>query len=207
MEISPYMLTLLLVYSFLFGVFCGGVNDVFKITRALLGDGRELGGAGYLYNKEIFLVGKLSQNKKSPLLPLLIFIEDFILVVFIGCGVVVLNYYLNRGQFRLYTLTAVAAGFALYYFTVGKLVALVFSRIVFLVRAALAILLKLCLYPIKLTFDVIKKIFTAAVKKIRFAIEKRRVMRYNKKEREALIEVSKSGFMIEAEKEGKTDEI
>jgi len=63
------------------------------------------------------------------------------------------------------------------------------------------------LYPIKLTFDVIKKIFTAAVKKIRFAIEKRRVMRYNKKEREALIEVSKSGFMIEAEKEGKTDEI
>ena len=32
-------------------------------------------------------------------------------------------------------------------------------------------------------------------------------MRYNKKEREALIEVSKSGFMIEAEKEGKTDEI
>ena len=135
MEISPYMLTLLLVYSFLFGVFCGGVNDVFKITRALLGDGRELGGAGYLYNKEIFLVGKLPQNKKSPLLPLLIFIEDFILVVFIGCGVVVLNYYLNRGQFRLYTIVAVLAGIAAYYFTVGRLVILLSEAIIFFIKA------------------------------------------------------------------------
>ena len=180
MEISPYMLTLLLIYSFLFGMSSGVLNDLLKITRALFfGD----------------------EKKKSFILYVLLFFEDLLLAVFIGCGVVVLNYYLNRGQFRLYSVFAVASGFALYYFTVGKAVGFISDYIVRLVRRSARLVCSILTYPIKAIFLCIKKIFIYIVKKISFAIEKERVIRYNKKEREDIIERSKSGFISEVEKE------
>jgi hypothetical protein len=146
---------------------CGAVNDAFKITRALL-----FGEA----------------KKKNAMLSILLFVEDMILVICIGCGVVALNFYLNRGQFRAYSVLALAVGFAVYYFTVGKLVGVISVYIVRLIRAVVRIIYSVVSYPIKLIFRCVKKIFLYFVKKIKLAIEKIRVMRYNKREAALLAE-------------------
>ena len=167
MEISPYMLTLLLFYSLMFGMVCGAVNDAFKITRALL-----------------FSEAK----KKNVMLSVVMFLEDMLLVIFIGCGVVALNFYLNRGQFRAYSILALAVGFAVYYFTIGKLVGVISGYVVRLIRAVVRIIYSVVSYPIRLVARGVKKIFLYSVKKIKLAIEKIRVMRYNKREAALLAE-------------------
>ena len=192
------MLTLLLIYSFLFGIAAGALNDVNKLIRGLLGERR-----GELYSrlceKKLVLVGSLLQRPQSKALktamPVIIFVQDVLLFVFIGFGIVVLNFYLNRGQMRLYTVTSVAAGFLAYCFTVGKLVSLVSDVLLFLVRAVFTIALRVISLPIVFIFSLVKKAALGAVKKIIFLLEKRSAMRYNKKRSERLLRLSACGFI------------
>ncbi len=182
MEISPIRLALLLLYSFVFGMAAGVLNDINRVLRALLGDRRRGARGERLYDKKLPLVGKLSQRKKSRALPVLIFVGDVLLFVFIGCGIVVLNFYLNRGQLRLYSITVVGVGFLAYYFTLGKLVMLVSDYIVFFVRATLAITFHIVSAPFLALFRAVKKIFLRIFGKFRRLLEKRRLVRYNKRE-------------------------
>ena len=202
MEISPYMLFLLLVYSFVFGMAAGVFNDINRIIRALLGDCRRDAQSCKLYNTKVFLVGKMSDRRESRILPVIIFFQDVMLFVFIGCGIVILNYYLNRGQMRIYTVTAVIGGFVLYYFTLGKLVTYLSNYIVFFARAFFAIAFKIAAFPFRAFLGVIKKIFLFALEKIKFLLEKRRLVRYNKRKG-----LEEQGTVNNGEKEGVENEI
>ena len=193
MEISPYMLSLLLVYSFLFGASSGAFNDANRILRIAL---------GIENNRK----SKCARQKVMSFFSILfICIQDILLFAYMGIGVAVLNYYLNRGIFRPYSVIAVAVGFILYYFTLGKIVRFFSERIVRLLRLVVLWILKVVLAPIRfvlvLCLNGIKKLW----KKYRFAIAKRRIIRYNKIKRAELKALSNCGFVADksAERKGK----
>lgn len=191
MEISPYMLGLLLFYSVLFGMAAGVLNDIFRISRIFLGVSYRGRGLGKLRAIKLPFGIKISRGQggkvKKRALSALIFIEDILLFAFCGCGVTVLNYYLNRGQLRLYTITATLAGFAIYYFTAGKLIMLFAEALTFVAEAALRILFHILSRPFVWIFRATRKIFSPLLKKISYAIEKRKNIVYNKG-REAVLE-------------------
>ena len=200
MEISPYMLFLLLVYSFLFGMAAGVFNDVNRITRAILGVRYPSRSFERLYSLKLPFIGALGDKRsesklKETLLSVVIFIQDILLFVFIGCGTAVLNYYLNRGQFRLYTIVAVAAGFAVYYFTLGKLVIFLSQGIVFLLRAVFNIGVYILSRPFVWVFLAVKKSVIYCYKKVSHAIAKKKIIGYNKKRRAELLALAQKGFI------------
>ena len=201
MEISPYMLTLLLVYSFLFGAFAGALNDAGKIFRALLFGTGSAERQRKLCDIKLILVGKLPQKRESKALPIIVFICDVLLFLCVGCGIAILNYYFNKGQMRLYTITAVAVGFLFYYFTIGKIISFLSDYLVFFLRAVTAIALKLFLTPFAIAFGTLKKIFLLLVRKIVFALEKKSMIRYNEREVRHLGKLSERGFTQENAKE------
>ncbi len=201
MEISPYMLTLLLVYSFLFGAFAGALNDAGKIFRALLLEGTSTKRQQKLCDIKLVLIGRLPQKKESKALPVIIFLCDVLLFLCIGCGIAILNYYFNKGQMRLYTITAVAVGFLFYYFTIGKIISVFSDYLVFFLRAVTAISLKLFLTPFAIAFGCLKKIILLLVRKIVFALEKKAMIRYNEREVRHLRKLSERGFTQENAKE------
>ena len=199
MEISPYMLMLLLIYSFLFGMSAGAFNDINRIVRALMGVKYSAKAFRRLYEIELPFVGKLSpsrEKKRSRRVSeaAVIFLQDILLFAYMGCGTVILNFYLNRGQLRLYTIAAVAAGFALYYFTLGRLVILLSEGIIFFLRATLKISFFIFTRPAVWLCRAVGGIFRLAYKKIKSAIAKREIMRYNKIKREELLRLSAQGF-------------
>ena len=200
MEISPYMLTLLLIYSFLFGMSAGVFNDISRIIRAFLGVRYSKKSFERLYSLKLPFVGQIAQERsagawKRRALSVLIFFQDILLFVYLGCGVVVLNYYLNRGQFRLYTIAAAAVGFVLYYFTLGRIVMLLSEGIIFLIRAIFKMFFYIISRPFVLIFSVLSGILQKILKKLRSAIEKRRSVRYNKEKRTELMVLSERGFL------------
>ena len=200
MEISPYMLMLLTVYSFLFGMSAGAFNDINRIIRGFLGVRYSKKSFDKLYTIELPFVGALSRSDeetktKKKLLGVLIFLQDILWSVYIGYGTVILNYYLNRGQFRLYTIVAVLAGIAAYYFTVGRLVILLSEAIIFFIKASLKILLWLISRPFVVIGGRIIKGVKKLCKKISSAIAKKKNIRYNKKRREELAALAEHGFL------------
>jgi hypothetical protein len=176
------MLTLLVVYSFLFGAATGVVNDALKIFRKLI-------------------FGKGGSKAEAVVL----FVEDLLLTLFIGCGVVVLGFYLNRGIFRWYTVAAIGVGFVTYYFTLGKLVELISDYIIRFLRFVALKIFIVVSYPIRALFTAVKKIIVSSIRKIAYALEKRRVMRYNKRKAEKLIAASKNGSADTVIKEEKNE--
>ena len=194
------MLTLLLIYSFLFGMSAGVFNDISRIIRAFWGVRYSKKSFERLYELKLPLVGRLGSGRaegkwNKRFLGVIIFFQDILLFGYFACGVVVLNYYLNRGQLRLYTVAVAAAGFAVYYFTLGRLLMLLSEGVIFFIRAALNILLHIIFRPFVLLFRLIFKIFGRVSKKLRSAIEKKASLRYNKEKQRELTQLSLQGFL------------
>ncbi len=199
MEISPYMLMLLLIYSFFFGMSAGALNDINRIIRAFFGVRYSKYSFDKLYSKKLPFVKKPLERKeigvaKNRILSLIIFIQDILLFVYFGCGIVVVNYYFNRGQLRLYTIAAALAGGAIYYFTLGRIVMAISEAIIFFIRGAFKVVFFLLFYPISLIF---KKIFGAIKKmriKIKTSLAKKRDIRYNESKQSELAALARRGF-------------
>lgn len=207
MEISPYMLMLLLIYSFVFGMSAGVFNDINRITRAMMGVKYSGKAFERLYRIELPFVGRLSSSGKEKRLKrtvesAVIFLQDILLFAYLGCGTVILNYYLNRGQLRLYTIAAMAVGFAIYYFTLGRLVIFLSEGIIFFIRAALKISFYVASRPAVWLWHGMRKICLSICKKIYSTIAKKRIMRYNKSKREELLTLSARGFRNGGEENG-----
>lgn len=200
MEISPYFLTLLVIYSFFFGAVVGILNDLHRLTRILFGVRYSKKHFERLYEAKLPLlgraVGEIGTGKiKKILLPVMIFFQDVLLFSFTAVGVAILNYYFNFGQFRIYTVISVLLGFLLYYFTVGKLVMLFSEGIVCLARMALAMLLYLLTRPFVLLWRLICAVVRKITDKIGEAIAKRRKKLYNIRMIDRMMRESANGFL------------
>ncbi len=186
MEISPYMLLLLLIYSFFFGMFAGVFQNLNKALRVLFCLDGGHGKCAKLYELKVPFVGVLKRpcsdiRAKRIFLSVLIFFQDILLFALLGFGTVVLNYYLNRGQFRLYTIASVAAGFAVYYFTLGKLFSFLLEIAAFIMRASIKIILYILSRPFVPIWKKISERSTKINKNISYALAKKKIIRYNKK--------------------------
>ena len=200
MEISPLFLSLLLLHSFLFGVFLGGINDLNRIVRVFFGVSYSPKTYRSLYTKELPWIHRPLQKKErsrvgSGALSVLIFFQDVFLFLIAALGVVLLEYQYNSGRFRFFVLPAMLLGFVLYYFTVGKCLMTVSEAVVFFIKAALLIVGRCFLYPFIKLFGFILNFFRKITKKFRICIAKRRKKLYNIHVKKKWLCLSKKGFV------------
>lgn len=193
MEISPYMLSLLLLYSLIFGISAGVVCDLNRIVRIALGIGRGARSSKKRGAQRIFSAASI----------LFVALGDILLFAYMGVGVVILNYYLNRGIFRIYSIAAAAVGFVLYYFTIGRLVMFFAERIIRVLRLAIVWILRIVTAPVRLVLRLLLRGAKKLSEKFCLALAKRKIMRYNKIKKEELRALSRCGFVADGEVLGK----
>ena len=195
MEISPLTLSLLLWFSFLFGICVGIVNDINRIVRVFF---------GVRYTKikfdKLYVFLKIKQEekvkpKKNIYLNILIFIQDIFLCLFASAGIILLNYYFNDGRFRLFTILAMLFSSTLYYLTVGKLVMLISEPIMLLIKTAVTFICRIVFLPIRLVCKWVYIMIKNTFYKTKKHIAKMMNIRYNKREEERLCNLSKHGFI------------
>jgi len=196
MEISPILLSKLLFFSFLFGIALGILNDVFRITRTFFGVKYSERDFSNLYSVFRWSPKTASASKhKIRMLSLVIFLEDLLLMAILGAGIVILNYYFNDGRLRLFTIFSCAVGGVLYFFTVGKLIILLFEPIVIIIRSLIYWSIKGITAPFKYAFIFFSRIAKNIYKKIRKKLEKYTNIRYNKRVVKTYLEQSEVGFV------------
>lgn len=187
MEISPYKLTLLLVYSFLFGVSAGVFNDMNKLVRVFFGARYDRATRKTLATQKS-RVGRFAYGT-------LIFFQDIFLFLYIGVGIVVLNYYLNYGSFRGYTVFGLVLGFLLYYFTLGRVLVYLGQAAILFIRGVISKALFILLKPLLKIAKGIIWVFKKLCEKITYPIAKRRALRYNKVKKKELMTLARVGFL------------
>ncbi len=194
MEISPILLSKLLFFSILFGIFMGCLNDINRIVRVFLGERYSKRSFEKLYN--FFRMSQeMPKKKNQTLFNTVIFFQDIIFMIMAAIGLVILNFYLNDGHFRVYTVFSAFIGFLIYFFTFGKAVIGVSEPIVIILRFAIITLVKMIIMPFKLfglfVLRTNKKISYMIIKRL----EKRTNIRYNNVKVKIYRELSASGFV------------
>lgn len=199
MEISPFLLALLLGWSFFWGLILGVLNDVNRIIRVFCGVAYSKKHFGKLYEVDLPIVhrplGKREGKIHNKALSLLIFFQDIIFFIVTGIGITVLNYEFNEGRFRFYTVLGVFIGFVLYYFTLGKIVMMVSEGIVFFIKAAFLVVFSAILHP----FVILGQFFSKKLKKtalfLNITLANIRKKLYNNSRKKNMIEKSSKGFL------------
>jgi hypothetical protein len=138
------------------GAFLGAIYDCVRILRCILGI--------EYYTKPVRLKlkkskkergGKISKIKENTVM----LITDIIFFVFCGIFLSIIVYYVNSGIVRWYILAFCLIGFAVYYFTVGKLVISVSNIIAGVIREIISCVIYLLLFPFKPVVPMTKKLF------------------------------------------------
>ena len=199
MEISPLLLSLLLLWSAVFGAVLCMINDVNRIIRVFLGVRYTQNGFERLYKYPLPILkktlGELKTLPKRGFVSVIIFLQDLLFFIIAGVGVAILNYEFNEGKFRIFTLLAILVGFLLYYFTIGKLVILASELIVFSIKAIFLMIFTLVLRP----FSFLGVFFAKKVKKIalflNMAIANIRKKLYNNYRKKKLLKKAVFGFL------------
>lgn len=200
MEISPYLLFLLLVYSFAWGLILGGIYDGFLFLRMLFGEFATTTKITAQYEKKprpwnkpikrlTFLAHKRIRNS-------VVFTLDSVLLLISGCGIAVLCYHFNHGQFRVFSLLSCLSGFLFYRISIGRIVFFLFQKLIFLFYMFLSVFLDWISRP----FVIFARIFTFFLKKLYisflFSIAKIKELLYNKSRKKELLKKARKGFLI-----------
>ena len=193
MEISPLTLFVLLITSFLLGGFIGVINDINKMLRVFLCGEEDFD--RYKKMADFFRLKKNVISFNKTFLNAVTFIQDVFTLIFATLGLILLNYYYNDGYFRFFSFLGMVGGFVIYYFTLGRLTAVVLESLAFFLRCIIVTIIKIITYPIVLLFKCIKNLTVKSFIKYKKCIEKNKNLRYNKKRREMIVELSKCGFI------------
>lgn len=200
MEISPFLLSLLLINSFFLGIGLGVLNDVNRIVRVFFGVSYSSKSIRSLYTRNLPIVhrplvrtehGKI----KNGMLAVLIFFQDLLLFAVGGVGLVLLQYEYNSGRFRFFCIPAILIGFLLYYFTLGKIVMLLSEVIVQGIRAFAWIVGWCILTPFVKIGRIFSKILIKFAKNIQILIAKRAKMLYNRDKKKEWLCTAEKGFL------------
>ena len=203
MGISPILLFKLLVSAFLWGIVVGIFNDLNRISRALLFTDAITDKGQRYYEIELPIIKsslksklKLDAKKRNNLLYNgLLALQDFVLVLVYFMGLVFLNYELNKGDFRTFTVVFSLVGAVLYYFTVGKLVFNLSELICFVIRAMAVIGFYVFFTPIMYILTKMRRFFENIYIFFQNAIAKNIKKRYNKYKEKNLIRKSIHAFL------------
>lgn len=198
MEIYPILLFRLLLASLLLGVIMGGLYDVLRIQRVLLGISRYTEAADapifrpkFCTPKKKKMSGRASQMIKYICLVL----QDVIFCFTVGILLAVLLFYQNNGEFRGFVLAGAAVGFFAYYFTIGKLVIRASEYVVFALKTAMLYLV----YYVTLPFVAAARFLVTRVGRLLEKLRQRRwekaCRRYHAKRYQEWLALSEWGFL------------
>ena len=183
MEISPIVMAKMLLVAFLFGIQSGVLFDAGRVLRAFFfGDVKsekvkKLYGAKLPFSKRQL---KSKEKKATRFLKnILIFICDFLWVIYTCFCLIKINYAYNDGGIRFFTVIGMSAGFFAYYFTISRAIIFLMEMISFAIRYTFFAIFDAVSVPfLKLYNNLVKK-SKKIREKMRLRLEKRNKKVYN----------------------------
>ena len=182
MEISPLNMAKMLLFAFVFGIFSGCVFDALRALRAFFSDtpkSKKLGRFCELelpFSKRIFCK---SNRVKRIFWGITVFFCDAFFVVFCVLGLMLVNYFYNEGGVRGFTIFGAVLGFALYYFTLSRVVLFLLEGVILCIRYLIAVFFDLFYRPFLNIYNNLVKNIKKIVGKFRFRLEKKSKKVYN----------------------------
>jgi hypothetical protein len=183
MEISPIMMAKMLAVAFLFGIQSGVAFDIGKAIRALLlGEVkseriRKIYSAKLPFSKRDICYRETGKRRIAK--NIIIFVTDFVWVIYSAFGLVIINYAYNEGGVRFFTVVGMVAGFTLYYFTLSRLTVFFAELVCFMPRYAFLTFFDAgYLIFLNIYNNLVKKL-KKRCEKLRLHIEKKRKKVYN----------------------------
>ena len=184
MEVSLIQQLTVTLYSVLAGVIFGLLYDVLRISRIFLGINYVNKFTEKIKDIKLPLIEnpmmRTTKNREEKFKKIAVGIGDILYFLIITPIAVVFTYHVNNGSIRWYLVFGMAAGFTLYYFTLGKIIISVSEYIVFFIKTVFSYLSYLIIRPIKrgalFLLGKIKKLFVfikSKIPKIQFKIKKR----------------------------------
>ncbi len=197
MELSPILLSELLFFSFLLGMSLGVFNDALRIIRVFFGVRYSKRRFDRLYSMMKYQKEKELTKKRGvrTILDCVIFFQDVVLAVVAASGIVILCYYLNDGEFRVFCVASMIIGAVLWYMSFGKIVMMFSEPIVVVLRFLVVALIMLLYAPIKLIFTLIVNMYKKISREMKKAIANKTNIRYNNVRKEYYTELSHVGFL------------
>ena len=201
MEISPILLFTLLFYSFVWGIMIGVLNEINRILRTLIYNENISPRMQKYYDIKLPLVNftlrdRLSSKKKiKPTYALLLFVQDLGIVLVYVIGLLFLNYSLNKGNFRFFTVITSVIGILLYYFTAGKLIFSLSEFICFAIKVAVTFILFVIFSPFVYILTKIQKNFEKIYIFFQKSIAKYIKKSYNNYKEKELLRWSENAFL------------
>ena len=182
MEISPIAMAKMMLFAFVFGAISGCVFDALRAIRVLFSDAprsRKLHRFCKIqlpFSKRFFCQ---SNRLKKIFLAISVFFCDAFFVIFSVCGIMLLNYFFNDGGLRGFTVLGAVLGFALYYFTLSKILLFLFEGLLFCLRYLIEAFFDLFYRPFLNIYNNFVKNIKKIHEKFRFRLEKNRKKVYN----------------------------
>ena len=197
MEIFPLEILKWALRAFLCGVAMGVLYDVLRLSRAMLGFHYISANSPLIKNKftKRFPLKKNVDITSKASFKTILFFQDMIFVLTFAVVFIFVLFYGNNGTFRAIFLFAIALGFLVYYFSFGKLTVLFFDMWVIYIRTLICYVIYYAMLPIRFiarkSWMLLKKTVYIFVQ----LLENIKIKRYNKKERERLINLSEKGMI------------
>ena len=178
MEISQARLALLYFNACMLGAALGLLYDGMRLIRIFFGE-HFSSVANRFRDVKLPLIHMSEERKKrSRLLSVLIFAEDFIFCLVAAVAMILLFYQINNGKLRAWAFPMAGVGFYLYRITVGRLVMLCSETVAFLLEAAFRYLCFFVMLPWKWVFTRVALAVYQAWQRCKDRKEKRERMRY-----------------------------
>ncbi len=192
MEISPLLLLWLTVDCFLLGVATGILHDSHRLIRVLFGAS---------YQKRAEGDGWQLQISGRPIVRffknLIVFLQDVFLFLFASVGLILLNYEMNDGQLRIFSVVSLCFGFFFYYVTLGRLLLRINRWVADCIKRIFGYIFSIVSKPIRTFVDFFGKNAKNIFKKITKAIAKKRKKVYNINRQKSIGFRTTKGFLTD----------
>lgn len=133
----PFML-----WSLIAGVLFGIIYDVFRIRRIAFRLPGDSSGSRKKSKFAVFFTANI-----AAIDTVIIFVEDIIFFAFIAAVVALINFKLNFGLPRWYSMAAALGGFTVYHITIGRLVILSADAVIRFIRFVFRMIWKYTVLP------------------------------------------------------------
>ena len=149
MFLSQTALGLLYLYGAILGFFAGFFYDCLRITRIFFGEhyGRSI--HQKLQSVRLPLLAPTGEKKESPILGILVFLQDLFFCILCGIMLAILFYEANDGVIRLPVLLVFAGAFLLYRLTLCRLIMAASEFAAFLVETSVRYFWFFLSYPFR----------------------------------------------------------
>ena len=145
MYLSQAEIAWLYLWSFLTGVFLGGVYDCLRLSRLLPGGVPP----SRLRERKLPLLGILPKSRRRKTAAVLTFFEDLLFGIVAGVTVVLLFYEAFDGKIRVPALLLTAAGFGVFHVSLGRLAKRAAALISFVLEVAVRYVCHFAALPVR----------------------------------------------------------